>query len=400
MAVVRPDPPEEIASGSPVRRQLAPSPSDPHARPDRIASLVGMCVGSVAGILYGAILVQNVRGPLQTWQGAVVTLAMSLGLGCVVGYILGPNLSVRPYFWAEEQLATLPFTELIGLLVGILVALAIAALVALIASGLPYGLGWVVAVVVAAVLVPLGLSVGRRRRRDISLMGLPMGASGPPLAKVVVDTSAVIDGRLLDLARAGFCLYQLVIPQFVLDELQAVADSGDPIRRSRGRRGIAMLEELRSLSGLDLSFPQVDYPSMPEVDARLVRLAREEGAGIFTVDFNLDRLAQIAGLRVLNLNQLATALRPALVAGEHLQVDVVKEGREPDQGVGYLEDGTMLVVEGGQVHLGERVDVTVRSVIQTASGRMVFTQFESRCEATPPVRRGGRRPRSAGSGSH
>ncbi|MHB8325726.1 MAG: TRAM domain-containing protein [Candidatus Dormibacteria bacterium] len=400
MAVVRPDPPEEIASGVPVRRQLAPSPADPHARPDRLASLVGMCVGSVAGILYGAILVQNVRGPLDTWQGAVVTLAMSLGLGCVVGYILGPNLSVRPYFWAEEQLATLPFSELIGLLVGILVALAIAALVALIASGLPYGLGWMVAVVVAAVLVPLGLSVGRRRRRDISLMGLPMGASGPPLAKVVVDTSAVIDGRLLDLARAGFCLYQLVIPQFVLDELQAVADSGDPVRRARGRRGIAMLEELRSLSGLDLSFPQIDYPSMPEVDARLVRLAREEGAGIFTVDFNLDRLAQIAGLRVLNLNQLATALRPALVAGERLEVDVVKEGREPEQGVGYLEDGTMLVVEGGQVHLGERVEVTVRSVIQTASGRMVFTQFESRCEATPPARRGGRRQRPAGSGGH
>lgn len=156
-----------------------------------------------------------------------------------------------------------------------------------------------------------------------------------------------------------------------------------------------MLEELRSLSGLDLQFPQDDYPSMPEVDARLVRLAREQRAAILTVDFNLDRVAQIEGLTVLNLNQLATALRPALVPGEKLDVDVVKEGREADQGVGYLPDGTMLVVEGGLVHLGERVTTTVRSVIQTASGRMVFVQAPELEEDSGTSRAAGGKSKSA-----
>ncbi|HVD03062.1 MAG TPA: hypothetical protein VNF75_02850 [Candidatus Dormibacteraeota bacterium] len=398
MAEAPPEAPEEATSGAAENRPLTRLPADPHARPDRIASLVGMCVGASGGSLYGAILIQRIGGPLATWQGAIISLGVGLGLGCVVGYILGPNLTVRPYFWAEEQLATLPPSELLGVLGGVIVALAMAALVALIASGLPYGLGWVVAVLVAVVLVPLGLTVGRRRRRDFAIMGIPLSSSGPPLAKVVVDTSAVIDGRLLDLARGGFCLYQLIIPQFVLEELQAVADSGDPIRRSRGRRGIAMLEELRALPGLDLGFPPVDYPSMNEVDARLVRLAREEGASILTVDFNLDRVAQIAGLRVLNLNQLATALRPSLVAGERVQVEVVKEGREPEQGVGYLDDGTMLVVEGGRGYLGDTVPVVVRSVIQTASGRMIFAQVDPDHKLEAPARRPGRRPRSASGG--
>jgi uncharacterized protein YacL len=355
-----------------------------------------MCLGAIGGTLYATVLIEKIQGPLHAWPGDLISVAAGLGLGCLLGYLLGPNLTVRPYFWAEDQLTTLPLSELVGLLVGVIVALGIAALVALIAAGLPYGLGWVVAVLVAVVLVPLGLSVGRRRRRELSRFGLPLTGGGPPLARVVVDTSAVIDGRLLDLARAGFCLYELAIPQFVLRELQAVADSGDPIRRARGRRGIAMLEELRSLPGLQLSFPEVDYPSMPEVDSRLVRLAREQGASILTVDFNLDRVAQIAGIPVLNLNQLATALRPAMVAGERVEVEVVKEGREQDQGVGYLEDGTMLVVEGGRHRVGQRVLVTVRSVIQTASGRMVFAQVDDDGVDTAAQRRSRRRGRAEG----
>ncbi|MGA7173878.1 MAG: PIN domain nuclease [Candidatus Dormiibacterota bacterium] len=344
------------------------------ARASRIASLLGMSVGAVLGTLYATVILTTFKGSFTGWESKTVVLVVGLALGCGIGYLLGPALSVRPYAWAEEELANIPLPELIGALAGVVVALVIAALVALIASGLPGGLGWLVAVGVAFILVPLGVSVGRRRRRELARLGLPLGGVAAPLARVVVDTSAIIDGRLLDLARAGFCLYELLVPQFVLAELQSVADSADPIRRARGRRGLAMLEELRSLPGLDLEFPQVDYPSMPEVDSRLVRLAREQRAALLTVDFNLDRVAQIEGLTVLNLNQLATALRPALVPGEKLEVEVVKEGREADQGVGYLPDGTMLVVEGGRSHLGERLTTTVRSVIQTASGRMVFVQ--------------------------
>jgi uncharacterized protein YacL len=336
-----------------------------------------MSLGAVLGTLYGAVLINTLRGPLWTWQGATIVLALGLGLGCGIGYVLGPALSVRPYAWAEEELATIPLSELVGSVAGVLVALAIAALVALILSGVPV-VGWLVALAVAAVLVPLGFSLGRRRRRELARIGIPLG---------------------LDLARAGFCLYELLVPQFVLAELQSVADSADPIRRARGRRGLAMLEELRALPSLELQFPQADYPSMPDVDARLVRLAREQGAAILTVDFNLDRVAQIEGLAVLNLNQLATSLRPALVPGEKLAVDVVKEGREPDQGVGYMDDGTMLVVEGGRTHLGERVTVTVRSVIQTSSGRMVFVQADEGVEGgAPSVAKPRRRARPSARG--
>lgn len=352
-------------------------------RASRIASLLGMSVGAVLGTLYATVVLSTFKGNLGTWEAKTIVLALGLGLGCGLGYLLGPALTVRPYAWAEEELANIPLPELVGAVVGVFVALVIAALVALIASGLPRGLGWLVAVGVAFCLVPLGISVGHRRRREISRFGLVRGVGGPPLARVVVDTSAVIDGRLLDLARAGFCLYELIVPQFVLAELQSVADAADPVRRARGRRGLAMLEELRSLPGLELEFPVVDYPSMPDVDARLVRLAREQQAAILTVDFNLDRVAQIEGLTVLNLNQLATALRPALVPGEKLEVDVVKEGRESDQGVGYLADGTMLVVEGGRTHLGQRITATVRSVIQTGSGRMVFVQAAEPEEPAP-----------------
>ncbi|MGH7698779.1 MAG: PIN/TRAM domain-containing protein, partial [Candidatus Dormibacteria bacterium] len=369
-----------------------PLSGPPGHRAFRIASLLGMSVGAVLGVLCAVALIENLHSQLGTREGVTISLLVGLGAGCGLGYVLGPGLSVLPYRWAEDRLAAIPLPELVGAVAGVLVALVIAALVALISVGLPRGLGWLVALAVMVALVPLGASVGRSRRREISRMGLPLGVAGPPLARVVVDTSAVIDGRLLDLARAGFCLYELMVPQFVLAELQAVADSADPIRRARGRRGLAMLEELRVQPGLELSFPQVDYPSMPDVDARLVRLAREQSAALLTVDFNLDRVAQIEGVTVLNLNQLATALRPALVPGEKLEVDVVKEGREAEQGVGYLEDGTMLVVEGGREHLGERVEATVRSVIQTSSGRMVFVQVGAESEAAPPPgRRGGRR---------
>lgn len=363
----------------------------------RIARLLGMSVGAVLGTLYAtgmiSVIISLFKGSLPGWEVKAVILALGLLLGCGLGYLLGPTLSIRPYAWAEEELNNIPLPELVGSLLGVVAALVIAALVALISSGVPGHLGWLIAVVVAFVLVPLGISVGRRRRREISTLGLPLGAASVPLARVVVDTSAIIDGRLLDLARAGFCLYELLVPQFVLAELQSVADSADPVRRARGRRGLAMLEELRSLQSLDVEFPVVDYPSMVEVDDKLVRLAREQRAAILTVDFNLDRVAQIEGLKVLNLNQLATALRPALVPGEKLEVDVVKEGREADQGVGYLPDGTMLVVEGGRSHLGQRITATVRSVIQTASGRMVFVQAPGQEEgdsgpSTAETRRG------------
>ncbi len=370
-------------------------------RATRIARIVGMIVGSALGSLYGVLLVAQIRGPLGVNPGIVLPVMIGLGLGCLVGYLVGPTLSIRPYRWAEAVLIATALPELLGATAGVLVALVIAALLALAFAGLPYHLGWIVPVVALGMLIPLGISVGRHRRREISALTGPIESEGvePPAAppEVLVDTSAIIDGRLLDLARAGFCLYRLLVPHFVLEELQGVADAGDPQRRARGRRGLAVLEEVRTLRGVRVEFPTDDYPSIPEVDARLVRAATDRHAAIMTVDYNLDRLAQIAGVRVLNLNQLAVALKPIFVAGEVATVEVQKEGRELEQGIAYLDDGTLVVVENGRTHVGRRVAIVVRSVIQTATGRMVFAQVAPDQSPAPPQRRRARRAGDQGS---
>ena len=369
------------------------------ARATRISRIVGMIVGAALGSLYGVLLVAQIRGPLGVNPGIVIPVMIGLGLGCLVGYVVGPTLSVRPYRWAEAALTATALPELLGATAGVLVALVIAALLALAFAGLPYALGWVVPVLALGMLVPLGISVGRHRRHEISALAGQLEVAAPGstvvLPEVVVDTSVIIDGRLLDLARAGFCLYRLLVPLFVLEELQGVADAGDPLRRARGRRGLAVLEELRTLRGVTVDFPADDYPSIPEVDARLVRAATARHAAIMTVDYNLDRLAQMAGVAVLNLNQLATALKPIFVAGEVVTVEIQKEGRELEQGIAYLDDGTLVVVESGRAHIGHRVPVAVRSVIQTATGRMVFAQVAPEPAPTPP---GGRGPRRSGAG--
>jgi len=189
---------------------------------------------------------------------------------------------------------------------------------------------------------------------------------------VVVDTSALIDGRIVEVAKAGFVPGRLLIAGFVLEELQRVADSGDPMRRARGRRGLTVLEELQRREDVVCEIIDLDFPEAAEVDARLIKLAVAQSALLLTTDHNLNRIAQIAGVRVLNLNDLANAMKPILSAGEEISIAVVREGKELHQGVGYLDDGTMVVVENAKARLGDTVRATVTSVLQTSAGRMIF----------------------------
>jgi uncharacterized protein YacL len=192
-------------------------------------------------------------------------------------------------------------------------------------------------------------------------------------AGLLVDTSAIIDGRLGDLVATGFLDRELVIPVFVLLELQQVADSGEPLRRARGRRGLEVVNALRA-GDHAVSTPDVDFRDLQDVDTKLVRLAREGGMPILTTDYNLNRVARVQGVKVLNVNELANALKPAVLPGETLEVKVLREGREAEQGVGYLEDGTMIVIEGARRRVGETVAVEVTSVLQSPSGKMIFTK--------------------------
>ena len=204
-------------------------------------------------------------------------------------------------------------------------------------------------------------------------------AQGPPPARPavregLVDTSALIDGRLGGIVETGFVSFDIVVPAFVLRELQHVADAGDPMRRARGRRGLDVLQALRASRQARVRVIEDDVPELGEVDAKLLELAVRRGAALVTTDFNLNKVATIRGVVVLNVNDLAHALRPVILPGESLRLAIVKEGKEPGQGVGYLEDGTMVVVDQGRTLVGKTATVSVTSTIQTAAGKMFFAR--------------------------
>lgn len=193
---------------------------------------------------------------------------------------------------------------------------------------------------------------------------------------VILDTSVIIDGRILDICKTKFLQGKISIPRFILRELQQIADSTDPIKRQRGRRGLEILHAVQKESGLDITIHEEDFPEINEVDAKLVKLAKLLEAKILTVDFNLNRVASLQGIKVLNINELANALKPVVFPGERMAVKLIKEGKEHNQAVGYLDDGTMVVVEDGRKLIGQEVKAVVTSVLQTQAGRMIFTKIE------------------------
>lgn len=224
----------------------------------------------------------------------------------------------------------------------------------------------------------LGLIIGLQRDREVQQMLPAVGGRAGKVRRagdrILVDTSAIIDGRIADLGQTGFLSGVLTVPRFILNELQHVADSSDSLRRARGRRGLEILNRLRKEEGVPVQIVDADVRNGLEVDAKLVELAKSWDAPILTTDFNLNRVAEIQGVRVLNVNELANALKPVVLPGEELTMNVIQEGKEAGQGVGFLDDGTMVVVEGGRRYINSFLDVVVTRVLQTAAGRIIFAQ--------------------------
>ncbi len=208
----------------------------------------------------------------------------------------------------------------------------------------------------------------------------PADPPPPPLPRKLLDTSVLIDGRVLDILKAGFLEGDIVVARFVLGELQHIADSADAMRRARGRRGLDILARMQK--EVSVVIDDTDYPDTPEVDVKLLKLCRDKGGVVVTNDYNLNKVASVSGIRVLNVNDLSNALKPMLMAGEELRVQVVREGKEPGQGVSYLDDGTMIVIEGGRRALGETTTIVVNTVLQTSAGRMIFARLKAP-EAAP-----------------
>lgn len=273
---------------------------------------------------------------------------------------------------------------------GVVAALVVAALLTPALNQIPGAAGDFAPIGVAILLVPIGIAVSLGRRPEVErffrsvrertdtvagAMAVPAAGAREVRGSVVVDTSAIIDGRLADIVESGFLLSDLIVPRFVLDELRRVADSSDPLKRRRGRHGLELLTRIQSSDSAHTVIDETDFPDLPDVDAKVLALARGRGAALLTTDFNLNRVAGVEDLQVLNVNQLAQAVRTVALPGERLSLTIHQEGRERRQGVGFLADGTMVVVEDARELIGKLVTIEVIRVIQTAAGRMLFAEL-------------------------
>ena len=302
-------------------------------------------------------------------------LSMKAGLsyqGALWGAGLGITALLLEYLFTAAGFGAL-FGGLIGLSTGLLFAKLI---------GLPISTflvsieGSYVSVALNALLGYSGLLIGFRAGKDLTIpdiLKLFKSSDAESYAKVI-DTSVIIDGRIVDVCEAGFIEGSFIIPQFILQELQNIADSADSLRRARGRRGLDMLHKIQNMTNITVKIVDEDFPKIKEVDAKLVALAKLLNAKIITNDFNLNKVAELQGVRVLNLNELANALKPVVLPGEKMNIFIAKEGKEHSQGVGYLDDGTMVVVDNARKNMNRQLDVIVTSVLQTTAGRMIFAK--------------------------
>ena len=347
----------------------------------RYIRLLGAALGSVIGLATAASGEGLFRG--SEYAGAL--LAAWVVAWIVAGFAILPYLTVVPTTWLIKRVEELSAAEFVTAVVGLLLGLLMGLLLGFPLSGLtaPFGTWLPLGVSVFLGLGMVGLTVAKRRdllvaAEAVGLIRRPSaeGELGPAHGdpRIVVDTSAIIDGRIADIVESGFIYGTLVIPRFVLDELQHIADSSDALRRNRGRRGLEILNRIQKEPATAVEIVEDDVPEVTEVDAKLVALARSRSRVILTNDFNLNRVAELQGVRVMNINSLANAVKPAVLPGEELRVRVIQEGKEAGQGVGFLDDGTMIVVEGGARHIDLDLEVTVTRVLQTVAGRMIFAQ--------------------------
>ena len=290
--------------------------------------------------------------------------------GALVGLALAALVAV-----AEAGARSVPIERLVWGTVGGVIGLVAGVAAGVAVRGLAPALG-PQALAIGTLLGPwLGIALGVRRGPDISgLNAVLFPRVAPDRSIKLVDTSAIIDGRIADLAATGFIEGPLVVPQFVLRELQQIADSTDPRKRTRGKLGFEVVQRLQRLPGAMVELDAADVPGVTEVDEKLLELARARGAKVITTDYNLNQRAELSGVAVLNVNDLSNALKPAVVAGEAMRVQVLREGKEAGQGVAYLDDGTMVVVDQGKRWIGQSLDVAVTSVLQTSAGRIIFTR--------------------------
>jgi uncharacterized protein YacL len=343
-------------------------------------------LGAALGGAIGLALASSGDGLFAGRDYSGAYLAAWVVAWIVVGFAILPYLTVVPAQWLMRRVEELSTAEFVAAVIGLLLGLLMGLLLGIPLSGLadPWGQLLPLGVSVFLGLGMLGLVVAKRK--DLLIAAEAVGIFRPPAAeratglsrgepRIVVDTSAIIDGRIAEIVESGFIYGTLVIPRFVLDELQHIADSSDTLRRNRGRRGLDILQKIQKMSGIEVVISDMDFPEVKEVDLKLIELARALQGKIVTNDFNLNKVAQLRGVDVLNVNELANSLKPVVLPGEIMKVFILKEGKEYNQGVAYLDDGTMVVVDNARKMISKTIDIVVTSVLQTTAGKMIFGRY-------------------------
>jgi uncharacterized protein YacL len=344
------------------------------------------------GVIIALFFLDKTTLPLNIWWITGIAIGAAL-----LAFIITPYITVVPYRWMREAAAS----DLVAAVIGLIVGLIISFLIDIPLTNLPGIWGHILPFVGTVVCGGLGVALAVQRKNDLSHLFQAGFASRrtrerereeerqkeldkakdkdkehsshlQPVTQILLDTSAIIDGRIADISQTGFVSGALLVPRFVLNELQHIADSADTMRRNRGRRGLEMLNRLQKDTTVPIEITDADVEDVAEVDGKLVKMARMLHCPIITNDFNLNRVAELQGVKVLNINELANAVKPVMLPGEDIFIKIMQDGKELGQGVGYLDDGTMIVVEGGRQFMGATIEVTVTRVLQTVAGRMIF----------------------------
>lgn len=356
--------------------------------------------GIILGMLsaYGLRKLETIQDTLGNGTASIVilTTVISVIFG-IIFYLLSPFIikSITNFISSiESAIQRIPTSDILlgilGLIVGLIIANLLVSSISkfLVTSPVLSLIGTIISITVNIVFGVLGINIAVKKKDELAKASgifkkFTFSKEKKPKIKPqvgatskVLDTSVIIDGRIFDILKTGFLEGTIIIPTFVLEELRHIADSSDSLKRTRGRRGLDLLNQIQKELPIPIEISEKDFPSVNEVDMKLLKLAEEVKGKVITNDFNLNKVAEFQGVPVLNINELSNAIKPVVIPGEEMHLTVVKDGKENNQGVAYLDDGTMIVIEGGKRYLGEEVDVIVTSVLQTAAGRMIFAKIK------------------------
>lgn len=347
----------------------------------RVIQVAFLFIGGALGLIFLPPLYEFINLTSNPWiNNPYISVALGASLLFILSFMLS-DYFVKLITWMEDVLFKLPVGDLLFGTLGLIIGLSVSTLLGFAIRSLEFPVVTdIIPIILAIIFGYLGFRLGYKKRDEL----IQMFKQAPTQKKRVesevktseklLDTSVIIDGRIADISETGFVEGLLIVPQFVLTELQHIADSSDTLKRTRGRRGLDILKRLQDERQSKVKIVEEDFEDIAEVDLKLVRLAKQRGAQILTNDFNLNKVCDLHQVQVLNINDLANAVKPVVIPGEDMQVVVIKDGKEQHQGVAYLDDGTMIVVEGGRSYIGQAITVTVTSVLQTSAGRMIFAK--------------------------